>query len=520
MTSDVDIATRSDPSTPARPASATPDRSPRTVLLVLIGVAALVSMVSSLGAPLIPAIASDNHVSLSTAQWLLTAALLTGALVTPVMGRLADGPSKRTVIMLSLGTVMAGCVLSALSTSFGVMVLGRALQGVGLGLLPVVMAIARNLFTPERATRAIATLSVTAAVGAGLGYPLTGLIADLFSFRAAFWFGAIVVGAVLAAAVLVLPVEFKAPSRRFDLWGAVTLGLAVIGVTVVLSEGEVWGYASSRTLAVLVAALAMGALFAGYELRRTDPLIDVRQVRNKMVLTADVAGFLMAVAMYLFLPIIVEFVQVPASEGYGFGVSIVVSGLVFVPLSITSFLSSRFLPFSERTLGVRAMIPIGCLIFASATTLFALFHTQLWEAFFVSGLTGIGIGLTFAAMPGFIVRSVPRGETGSAMGFYQVLRSVGLSVGSALAAAVLAGFTHGGATFPSVRGFTATLLLASGISVLTAVVTFFLPGRARAGKPLDAELSSFTEEEGELAATALMTGDADTPRPSTSSAVG
>src|ERR1700677_2441425 len=84
----------------------------------LVSVAALVAIMNSLGAPLIPTIASHDHVSLSTGQWLLTAALLTGALATPVMGRLADGPRQRQVILVALVVVLAGCVLAALSKSF------------------------------------------------------------------------------------------------------------------------------------------------------------------------------------------------------------------------------------------------------------------------------------------------------------------------------------------------------------------------------------------------------------------
>jgi MFS family permease len=132
----------------------------RTSLLVptLVFVGLLVAIVSSLGAPMIPSIAQTNHVSLSTAQWVLTAALLTGALATPVMGRLADGSRQRAVIASTLSIVLAGCVLSAVSTSFVVLVIGRGLQGFGLGLLPVNMAIARRNLDRERAGRAIATL--------------------------------------------------------------------------------------------------------------------------------------------------------------------------------------------------------------------------------------------------------------------------------------------------------------------------------------------------------------------------
>jgi MFS family permease len=105
--------------------------------LVLSG--SLMAVVSSLGAPLIPTIARTDG-SLSTAQWMLTLTLLTGALATPVMGRLADGPRQRDVILLALGAVVTGCILAAVSDGFVMLIAGRALQGVGLGLLPVAMA--------------------------------------------------------------------------------------------------------------------------------------------------------------------------------------------------------------------------------------------------------------------------------------------------------------------------------------------------------------------------------------------
>src|ERR1700679_1829024 len=105
--------------------------------LVLSG--SLMAVVSSLGAPLIPTLSRADGVSLSTGEWILTITLLTGALATPVMGRLADGSRQRTVILVALVSVAVGCVVSAVSNGFTVLILGRALQGVGLGLLPVAM---------------------------------------------------------------------------------------------------------------------------------------------------------------------------------------------------------------------------------------------------------------------------------------------------------------------------------------------------------------------------------------------
>ena len=202
------------------------------------------------------------------------------------------------------------------------------------------------------------------------------------------------------------------------------------------------------------------------------------------MLTADVAGFVISVAMYLIFPIVVEFVQVPASHGYGFGASIVVSGLVLTPLSVGSFVASRFLIVYEGRFGTRSMIPLGSLVFAMAAVFFAIEHSALWEAFVTVFISGLGIGFTTAAMPGFIVRTVAPSETGSAMGFYQVVRGIGLSVGSALGAAVLLAHTRHGQTLPSVGGFRVALLIAAGLGVATAVISFVLPGKTPGARPV------------------------------------
>jgi MFS family permease len=440
---------------------------------------------------------------------------MSGALATPAMGRLADGPRKRQVIVFALAVVFAGCVLSAVSTGFTLLVVGRGLQGVGLGLMPVTMAMARSQFSPQKTAHAVATLSVSAAVGAGLGYPITSLIAQFYDYRAAFWFGAITVASALVLVVLVLPAQSDGRSRRFDFLGMTTLGAAVVGVSVVLSEGGEWRWTSQPSHGLIAFSVVMAGAWATYELRITDPLIDIRQVRNRSVLTADTSAFLIAVAMYLFLPIIVEFVQIPVASGYGFGASILTSGLVFVPLSFGSFLASRCLTAYTNRFGVRSMIPFGSVVFAVSTLFFALEHRALWEAFVAAGIAGIGIGFTFAAMPGFIIQAVPASETGSAMGLYQVLRSIGLSLGSALAAAVLISSTKSGRIYPTYEGFRVTLIIGTALCATTAVLSFVLPGRsAGAATEPSRELKDLMQEEAVVEGAGLMLSDvAPAPEP-------
>jgi MFS family permease len=212
--------------------------------------------------------------------------------------------------------------------------------------------------------------------------------------------------------------------------------------------------------------------------------------------------------MYLLLPIVVEFVQIPRSAGFGFEASLLVSGLVLVPLSVGSFVASRFLVVYERRFGPRTMIPLGSVVGALAASFFAFEHSALWQAFLTMGVSGLALGFTMGAMPGFIVRAVAPSETGSATGFYQVVRAIGLTVGSALGAAVLMSHTQPGHVLPDELGFEVALVVAAALCLVTAVVSFVLPGRVTSfsdGLTVSEErdLEVLMKDEAELAGSAL-----------------
>src|SRR3954470_12951149 len=97
----------------------------RAFVAGLLAIGMVVSVISSLGAPLIPTIARNLHASLSATQWSLTATLLVGAVASPLLGRLGDGPHRRTVLVSALAVVTAGGALAALAQSLGMLVAGR-----------------------------------------------------------------------------------------------------------------------------------------------------------------------------------------------------------------------------------------------------------------------------------------------------------------------------------------------------------------------------------------------------------
>lgn len=453
------------------------DQRTRVRLLVpgLLFIGMVVAVVSSLGAPLIPTVAATDRVSLNDAQWSLTMTFLVSALATPMMGRLGDGPHRRGAIIGSLAVVAAGSVLAALPLGFPFLLAGRGMQGVGLGLTPLGMAVARDALSGERSRSTVAMLSVTTVAGVGLGYPVTGLIAQHGGVGAAFWFGASVSVAALVVAVAVVPSSAHRPRQRLDVGGGVLLGGALAGLLLALSEGGTWGWTSALLMTVVAASLAALAGWTLLELRLERPLVDLRLLRNRAVLTADATTLLAGIGMYVLISLVTRFVQTPVSSGYGLGGSIVVSGLVLVPFSLGSVIASKLTPAVARRASAELVLPLSSVIVLLATAMFALVRSDLWDVVAVMGLAGLGVGAIFSVTPGFIVRSVPPGETGSATSFNQVIRYIGYAAGSTVSALVLQTRTAPGHALPAANGYTLAGVIGCAMWVVTAAVSLVLP---------------------------------------------
>ena len=269
---------------------------------------------------------------------------------------------------------MAGCVLAALPLGFAALLVGRALQGIGLGLVPLAIAVARDALPADRARSAIALLSVTTVAGIGLGYPLAGLVTESSGLAAAYWFGA------LSPHWPWPPVwrPFRPPrtrrARRVDLTGATLLGLGITGLLLALAQGPVWGWTTS--LVIAVGAMLVLAVWARSELRSTSPLIDLRLVGDRSVLTADLTILCGGVGMYLLLSLVARFVQTPTTTGYGFDSSVVVAGLVLVPFSVASFVASRVTATVTRRVPASYPLAGGFAFVAAAITGFLVAHRR------------------------------------------------------------------------------------------------------------------------------------------------
>lgn len=406
----------------------------------LVYAALSTAIVSSLGMLLVPTISREMGVSVSTAQWMLTLNLLVGAIATPVMGRLSDGPHKKRLLMVSLLIILIGSIIAAMAPNFTIFLIGRALQGLSYGIVPVTIALARRYVPAVSAQAAISSLSVTVSTGIGIGYPLTGFIAGLFDFRFAFWFAALFVVTAIVVVYRIVPggADTQAARTSFDYVGAGLLGLGLSALLLGISEAPNWGWGSLWTIGAFALAAALMTAWVSVELRMEHPLINLRVLRNGEVMLANCTAVGLGAAMYIGLSISSLVAQAPATTSYGIALPVFWAGFVMFPLSVGSFTANRMVRSLSHRIHLATLLPIGAGTMTAAGILLWFAHSELWEILFGMLIFGLGMGASYAAMPALIARSVAAEELGSSVSFNQVLRTVGSSFGTAIAGAVLA----------------------------------------------------------------------------------
>src|SRR3989440_2484328 len=244
------------------------------------------SLLQTMVIPALPAFRADLHTTNAWATWVLTVFLLVSAVATPVLGKLGDQYGKERLLVVSLVLFLVGCVGAAAAWNIWSLIGFRAVQGLGAAVFPLAFAIIRDEFPRERVGVAIGLISAVFGIGGGFGIVFSGLIVDHLSWRWLFIFGAIPVAVAIPLVHRFVPESpIKTPSR-VDFVGAVLLSAGLICLLLAMTEGESWGWASSRILGLFAGGAASFAAWVWAELRVPEPLIDMRMfVRREVAFT-------------------------------------------------------------------------------------------------------------------------------------------------------------------------------------------------------------------------------------------
>ncbi|PQZ93940.1 MFS transporter [Arthrobacter sp. MYb227] len=431
--------------------------------------------------PLIPNLPAMLNTSAADASWVITVTLLAGAIITPIAGRLGDMLGKRLVLLLSLLILTGGSIICALSDSLLPMVVGRGLQGLAMGAIPLGIGILRDELPREKMGSAVATMSATMGVGGAIGLPASAAVAQFADWHTLFW-GAAGLGAISFAAVLfLLPRSTLRTPARFDFLGALGLAAGLVALLLPISKGSTWGWGSVLTLSCFAAALVLLLLWGFHERRTASPLVDLRISARPSVLFTNFASIAVGFSMYAMNLAFPQLLMAPASTGYGMGLSMLQAGLVLTPGGLMMMAISPVSARLSARSGPKITLITGTAVIGAGYVLALVLNSQMWHLALASMVICGGIGLAYAAMPALIMGAVDQRETGAANGLNALMRSVGTAVSAAVTGVVLASMSImvGKVPVPTMAGFQMSFILAIASALVAIILALFIP---RAGK--------------------------------------
>ncbi|HEV2238749.1 MAG TPA: MFS transporter [Ktedonobacterales bacterium] len=436
-----------------------------TALDQTVVVTALVNIVQDVQVPI---------TALDRAAWIVSGYLLGYVIAMPLMGRVADVFGRRRVFIICLLIFALGSVISALAPLLGgtdtpdtstlaglaligpywlaqqavmlgshigvdatypalnVLVAGRFLQALGGGaLVPVALAVASDAFGRERRGVALGIVGAVAEAGGVLGPMWGAWVTTALGWQWIFWLNLPVVALLLAAGVPALG-RAKGTREPVDVIGAVLFGAAIAALTLGLGAPSQAGALSLGAdahinPALVVVSLALLLAFAGLELRRRFPVVEVRLFRRAAFGAAAVLSLLIGVAL------IVAMVDIPIFAATVLGWEPIASGLALLRLTALIPVGALAGGWLTRWLGCRVPAVAGC-----ALTALGLWLMHLWPAHvdelavtLATTVAGLGFGLVIAPITTSAVNAAGAGRAASASAVVTALRMVGMIVGLA-----------------------------------------------------------------------------------------
>jgi len=479
--------------------------TPRLVFS-LIGMALVLELLTIsylMVATALPKIAAHYHTT--QVAWMMSSFLLVGAVTSPILGKLADLYGKRKMLMVAVVGAGAGSVISAVAPNFGLLVVGRSLQGLLVPCMFLSYSLMRDVY-PAR----ILPLAVSIATG-GMGLIaipapwLSGWLLDTWGFRAVFWFFVIAL-ALLAVVIRVTTDESAIRQRaRVDYLGALLLGAGLAAVLAAVSMEIQWGgWSSGRTLGFLISGTAVLLVWLAVALRTREPLVDLRFFRRRSVSMTALSAGLGVANTGVFATLLPMLCMTPAVLGlhYGFGVDAEGYAIFAAPLGAGAVIGGLIVGVLVSRISPRYLLIGGSGLLAAAAVLVAVSHGSRGMVITWCAVQGLGQGLCYAAGPNLVIRAVPPALQGSMSSMLQVFSS---GLGAIFPVVVFTVLNSGHVTvvqgniFYSNSGMTTGFLITAGIAVVAAITAFAIPHRVHHSATVSEPVSRGQEVSSALA---------------------
>jgi MFS family permease len=516
--------------TPTSPSSPEDKRGKRTsiisvkisgsawITLIVLGSALLVTMYGeTMLLPAIPDIIRDFKISYNTSSWILTAYLISAAVMVPIGGKLSDMYGRKKIVVIIMVVYIIGITLGGFANNIYFLIVTRIIQGVGVSMFPVAFSIIRDKFPPEKLAIGVGIFSAMYAGGSVVGLSVGGTIINNFGWHATFfsivpisialWFiirrvihdrkleeeeeeekrkeqllqqaqksgttGGVETEFCVACGKVVATVVVP----TLDLNGVITLAVAITSFLLTLTSLatypiQIIGVFAAATIVSLV-------LFVIVEKRSTSPLINLKLLTNRILLPANIVMMILGITMFMVYQSVPILVRSP--EPVGFGGDAVTTANVQLPFIIILLIIAPSSGFIMSRLGNLKPTLAGSLISTIGFFSLFIFHsTQLLVATNLAVIAA-GISLTQVGIFDITMKSTPKQFSGISLGMTVVLNILGSSIGPAIAAIYMQQnqvFLKGIiGTFPSSIAYNLIFLTAAIVSVVSIALVMITKNR-------------------------------------------
>ncbi|HEY3420258.1 MAG TPA: MFS transporter [Methanomassiliicoccales archaeon] len=426
----------------------------------------LTIFVETMLVPALPSIAVSMAVQSSDLAWVLTAYTLAGAVAIPIAGKLGEMWGRKRVLLIIMVVYMAGLVGAALSWDLLSLVIFRAVQGIGMGAITLLMGMAKDILPVRMVPVGIGLISAMIGVGAALGMVVGSLMISFMGWKEAFWFVLPVVILVVCIVYRSVPDKQVRHPTRMDVKGSVLLGLGLLAFLLPLSQGEIWGWGSGQTIGLFACAIVIFIAFVIQERRFDEPIIRLGLLKNRNISVAYITMFFIGIIMFMLFQTLPYFLAIPKGNG-GFGVtSSVIIGLFMLPNAIAQLISSPIGGRLGLKIGHGKILIMGLVI--AFVGLLSLALTRSSEALVLIAMAafGFGIGLAQTGNTNLISVACSKENFGSTTAVNSMILTIGMSVGPVLAGLVVVGFADASAGYAYCWVIASLLALLAGIFVL------------------------------------------------------
>ncbi|MCF2531090.1 MFS transporter [Yinghuangia soli] len=404
----------------------------------------------------------------SNLSWMVIIVGVVAGATLPIVSKLADLHGKRRVLLLCSSTFLAGSLLCAVTDSWTLFLVGRALQSTAGAMIAIGVGLVRDLLPRRHIPVAIGALAAGFGLSGVVSPFVGGALTDHYSWRALFWFLVVYSVVITILMVLFVPESNVRVREKLDWQGALLVGAGVALALVYLSNGQAWGWGRPSAWGYLAAGLALLVAFAVWEAKSPSPMMDPRLLRSakvSLVLGAYFFGNMVIGGVGYAVPymaqtdaaaikdqvlqgaaaaagqpveVMQQAITFEGDLGYAFGFGLLAFAVhITIGMSATSMTAGPLAGAWGRTRGLRSPLIAGMSVMTAACAMLALWHGSWFTVLLVYAVYGLGFGAFYSASNNLIVEAVPESQSSIGAGMLNVAGNFGAAVGTAMITAIL-----------------------------------------------------------------------------------